>query len=138
MFFSENFGRSTESVELRYNIVLFKEIERFIYYRRQLGMWTVFWNLAGNILCFMPFGFFLPAITTQKIYKNVFSVTVCGFAFSLIIEMSQLFTRVGAFDVDDLLLNTVGGFLGCLLYHFCNFLRIKITDNLKRKKAEIN
>jgi glycopeptide antibiotics resistance protein len=32
------------------------------------------------------------------------------------VEVTQLVTRVGSFDVDDLLLNTIGGILGYLIY----------------------
>ncbi len=35
---------------------------------------------------------------------------------SLGVEVFQLLTRVGSFDVDDLLLNTIGGILGYVLF----------------------
>lgn len=43
------------------NLVPFKEIKRFIIYYRQIGINAVILNLAGNVVAFMPFGFFLPA-----------------------------------------------------------------------------
>ena len=39
-----------------------------------------------------------------------------SFELSLLVEVLQLVTKVGSFDVDDLLLNTVGGILGFLIY----------------------
>ena len=45
--------------DYHYNLVLFREIKRFIIYRDQLGTFAVFSNLFGNILIFMPFGYFL-------------------------------------------------------------------------------
>ena len=35
---------------------------------------------------------------------------------SLGVEVMQLLTKVGSFDVDDILLNTVGGVIGFLIY----------------------
>ena len=42
---------------------------------------------------------------------------------ALYAETVQLITRVGSFDVDDLILNTLGAFLGCLLFMVCNKIR---------------
>jgi glycopeptide antibiotics resistance protein len=39
-------------------------------------------------------------------------VTIVSFSFSLLIETGQLLMEVGAFDVDDLILNTLGGLIG--------------------------
>ena len=47
------------------------------------------------------------------------------FLLSLMIEITQLLTRVGSFDVDDLILNTSGGILGYLLFYIINKVRRK-------------
>lgn len=44
---------------------------------------------------------------------------------SLCIETTQLIFRVGSFDVDDLLLNTLGGALGYLAYSMVQLFRIR-------------
>ena len=112
LFFAENYGRVTGLEKYRYNLVPFKEIERFWKYRRELGIHS-FHNLAGNILGFMPAGFFIPIMWKDK---RGFFFTVCmTFQLSLQAEILQLIFRVGSFDVDDLLLNTFGGILGYLL-----------------------
>ena len=112
LFFAENYGRVTGLEKYRYNLVPFREIERFWKYRRELGIHS-FHNLAGNILGFMPAGFFIPIMWKDK---RGFFFTVCmTFQMSLHAEILQLIFRVGSFDVDDLLLNTFGGILGYLL-----------------------
>ena len=112
LFFAENYGRVTGLEKYRYNLVPFREIERFWKYRRELGIHS-FHNLAGNILGFMPAGFFIPIMWKDK---RGFFFTVCmTFQLSLQAEILQLIFRVGSFDVDDLLLNTFGGTLGYLL-----------------------
>ena len=112
LFFAENYGRVTGLEKYRYNLVPFREIERFWKYRRELGIHS-FHNLAGNILGFVPAGFFIPMLWKNK---RGFFFTICvTFQMSLLVEILQLIFRVGSFDVDDLILNTLGGMLGYLL-----------------------
>lgn len=68
-------------------------------------------NFLGNIIMFMPIGFFIPLLWNLSNKK----VIVTGFYFSLFIEICQLFLNRGT-DVDDLILNTIGIILGLLLY----------------------
>jgi len=71
-------------------------------------------NLAGNLLMFAPLGFYLPYFS-----KKPMGLLKClGFAAAIIVglEALQLFTRMGSFDIDDLLLNLLGvlvGFVVC-------------------------
>ena len=62
--FSDGFGRAPH-VEYAYNLVLFKEIKRFYIYRDIVGTEAFLLNTAGNVVCFMPFGFFLPIISPR-------------------------------------------------------------------------
>lgn len=73
--------------------------------------WSVY-NLLGNVVMFLPFGFF-PALLWRK--YTWWKALLTGFAVTACIECCQL--CVGrAFDVDDLLLNTLGAMLGYGLY----------------------
>jgi glycopeptide antibiotics resistance protein len=112
LFFAENYGRIFGQEIYRYNLVPFREIERFWKYRSELGIHS-FYNLAGNILIFMPAGFFIPVLWKQR-RGGIFTACVT-LGMSLLMEILQLILRVGSFDVDDLLLNTLGGILGYLL-----------------------
>lgn len=114
LFFSETYGRTMSERDYRYNLELFKEIKRFWTNSDVLGWKTVLLNVVGNILAFMPFGFLLPMVS--KIGKNFFGTLALSLCFSLVAEILQLVTRVGAFDVDDLFLNTIGGVIGFLGY----------------------
>lgn len=120
LFLAEWYGRTGTVEEYRYNLELFKEIRRFITYREQLGMFAVFANLFGNILIFVPYGFF---ISMAALRRGFFKTLFCSFGLSLCVEIVQLFTRVGSFDVDDILLNTIGGVLGYILFVICNAIR---------------
>ena len=104
-------GRTPEIREgYSYNLVLFKEIRRFIVYREILGFHAVMLNIVGNVAAFMPFGFILPEVWDQL--NRWYTIMFLGFLFSLCIEFAQLIGHVGSFDVDDLLLNTIGALLG--------------------------
>ena len=78
-----------------------------------------------NIFMTVPFGFFFKFFLNMKI-RNVIILT---FLFSLLIELAQLtglfFIYPGSyrlFDVDDLMMNTLGGFLGTVLANSVNDL----------------
>lgn len=48
--------------------------------------------------------------------RKFFSIFLGSFALSLTIETIQLVCKIGCFDVDDLLLNTIGGILGYVVF----------------------
>ncbi|WP_242841349.1 VanZ family protein [Lachnoclostridium phytofermentans] len=114
LFFSERYGRTDTSNGYRYNLVLFREIKRFFIYRREVGLEGFLVNMVGNVAAFMPFGFCLPMISLKR--RGFFSVLFWSFGLTLTIETIQLLYQIGSFDVDDLLLNTIGGVLGYICY----------------------
>lgn len=114
LFFSERYGRTDIKSDYHYNLKPFKEIKRFIKYRSQLG-WEIFIvNIFGNVLAFVPFGFFLPIVSSEN--RTFLKVALYSFEFSLCAELIQLSFQVGTFDVDDLIMNTAGGILGYLFF----------------------
>ena len=114
MFFSEDFGRTNPNRGYAYNLAPFKEIMRFITYYETLGMKAVVVNLAGNVIAFMPFGFFMPVVSRRS--RGPVRIIFLGFGFSLMLETIQLVFKVGSFDVDDLILNTLGAAIGFFCY----------------------
>lgn len=131
LFFAESTGRTFEGRSYHYNLELFKEIGRFIQYRHVLGVRAVALNLAGNVIAFVPFGFFLPILHFKC--RSLLYTTFFSFELSLVVETVQLVSKVGSFDVDDLLLNTIGGALGCLAFLCMN--RIRRTYETKEKEC---
>ena len=113
LFFSSTYGRTME-MGYRYNLKPFLEIRRGLENIDKVGYRYVIVNIAGNIAAFMPFGFLLPMIKERRIHTgHAFADT---FLLSLCAETIQLLSRTGAFDVDDLILNTAGGVLGYWCY----------------------
>jgi glycopeptide antibiotics resistance protein len=79
-------------------------------------------NIVGNAILLLPMGILLPLLWSK--FRKVGRVTLFAFLFSLSIETLQLlFILLGnigrTFDVDDILLNTLGGFIGVSLYSIC-------------------
>lgn len=79
-------------------------------------------NLWGNTLGFIPLGIFLPLLFTL-LRRPVHTIT-CVFLISLGFETFQLLSMLGIFDVDDLLLNTLGGAIGYLFFWLMHRLRV--------------
>lgn len=135
MFFAESLGRGgNPQAEYAYNLELFKEIKRFYMYREQLGWKAVALNLGGNVVGFMPFGFFLPIVSRRG--RHWYNTCLLGFFLSFCIEITQLVFKVGSFDVDDLLLNTIGGILGFLSYKIVQEVRIRRKRRARKSEAE--
>ena len=119
LIFSDWYGRSGVMDDYHYNLTPFREMKRFWEYREKLGVWSAI-NLVGNVLIFIPFGFFEPLASRSR---NFFGTVLDGFLVSLLVEMFQLISKVGRFDIDDLLLNTFGVIIGYLVFLMCNVMR---------------
>lgn len=121
LFFADRYGQTAFAQrEYHYNLVLFTEIRRFWIYREQLGFPAVAANLLGNVVGFMPFGMILPLISRNA--RGFFFITFSGFTLSLCVETTQLMTKLGSFDVDDLVLNTLGAAAGYLIFAVCHWI----------------
>lgn len=69
------------------------------------------YQIIGNILLFVPFGL-LVSMSGIIQRENQWKTIVYGFIFSLMIEVTQLVLRLGSFELDDLLNNTLGATIG--------------------------
>ena len=78
-----------------------------------------FYNLMGNIALFIPMGFLLPILFKKlRVFKKCVWIS---FIILLCIEILQLFTMRGSFDVDDIILNMLGILTCILIYHLPGF-----------------
>ena len=123
MFFSDDLGRQTPDRMRSYNLEPFSEIKRFWNMRHSYGWSIPLMNILGNIVIFIPFGFLVPASSKKKFMKNFFTVMALTLALSAGIEVIQYVTKVGAFDIDDIILNMAGGFIGYICYLFARMVQ---------------
>lgn len=90
------------------NYIPFKEIFRY-----DVGSTLFLKNIFGNIILFLPLGYFLAKYTKLEKPGIVFFMVLL---VSLSIEVTQkIIGRV--FDIDDIILNIIGGILGFLIYN---------------------
>lgn len=124
VFFAEAMGRTPQDGYV-YNLTPLKEIKRFMKYiwdNDALGR-AARLNIFGNIIAFIPFGIYLPYTSESKL--GFISTFLYTFSLSLTIELVQLITKVGSGDVDDIILNALGGVIGYILWYIYTKLRKK-------------
>ncbi len=86
-----------------------------------------------NILLFIPLGFLLPIIWPNT--NQLKLVVLSGVSFSLLVELSQLFTNRRT-DIDDILMNTLGTLLGYLLFNVLTRIAKKTFSSGNHLKFE--
>jgi len=105
------------------NFVPFREILRYDY-----GTLSFYKQVFGNILLFVPLGYF--ATSYCKI-KNLGVITIVSLLSSSVIEVVQHF--IGrSFDIDDIILNVVGGIVGFLLYTGLNAIKNHLPSFMQK------
>ena len=99
------------------NFVPFKEIFRYSF-----GSHKFIRNVLGNIILFIPFGF-LSSYLLKNRHLSV--VTILTLIASGTIETVQYYIgRV--FDIDDIILNLIGGIVGFLIFIGLDAIRNKV------------
>ena len=104
------------------NFVPFHEIFRY-----EFGSRVFIHNIIGNIILFIPFGYFVSHIMqTRKPYVTIIITIIT----SLTIEFTQL--KIGrTFDVDDIILNIIGGTIGYLIFLMIDLFESKLPSIFK-------
>lgn len=105
----------------RINARLFREYLPLL--RRGRWMRSVY-LFGGNIFCFIPFGMYLQGRTGWRLC----AVAALGLLLSLLIETLQYVLGTGVSELDDLILNTLGTFIGALC--------VRLWMKRQRKKPE--
>ena len=106
--------------DINYNLIPFRSISSQL---ERITQWWALKNLLGNIIPFIPFGFLLP-ITYPK-FNSAIRVLAIGFVSIVLIEIFQFFTKIGSFDVDDIILNMIGIVCGYLMFLVIHRIFIK-------------
>lgn len=104
------------------NFIPFREILRY-----NMGSRLFIKNVIGNMFLFLPYGLFTSLyLKNEKPYLTLFLTLLTSCA----IETVQLIIgRV--FDIDDIILNVLGGFLGYLIYYVIKRIWNKLPEALK-------
>ena len=117
LFLSRNgrfqYSSFAEYIKYSVNLIPFKTVWEYVLEYIARGPWVLsiaIRNIAGNFILFFPMGMFLPCLfpKTRKFGRTA----LIAFCTILCVELTQLFLRLGIFDVDDLILNISGWLLG--------------------------
>ena len=123
MFLLFELVTSTDFESYSNNFVPFKEILRYKYTSN-----LFYKNVLGNMLLFVPFGYFVNNILKNKRLMVNILVTLIT---SLSIEIIQM--NIGrSFDIDDIILNVCGGIIGYIIYKFKEKIKSITPEVLKK------
>lgn len=104
------------------NYIPFKEIFRY-----EVGSSLFVKNIIGNVLLFLPYGYFASEYIKSK---KAWPICLLTTLVTITIEFVQL--NIGrTFDIDDVILNTLGGLLGYLLYRLIEKVKVKLPKVFK-------
>ncbi|UZW15134.1 VanZ family protein [Clostridium pasteurianum] len=97
------------------NLIPFHSIMEYISDSSRNIKTFAFGNVVGNIVIFIPFGIYLPLFKNDKrVIANLLFILIV----SLSVEIIQGILGIGASDIDDIILNCLGGLIGILGYKF--------------------
>lgn len=77
------------------------------------GNGKLLFDIIGNILMLLPLGILLPLCFRKPDTPK--KIALIGFIVSLLIEVTQLITTRGYFEIDDLFHNTLGALIGAFI-----------------------
>lgn len=131
--FAWNYGASLGPVGpggRNYNIVPLRSIYRIAVFSPTL--FDPIKILIGNIVLFIPFGFLAP-IAMKRLRKSILRTTLLAMLLSILIELSQFLFTYRVSNIDDVILNTLGAFIGAILIKIIFFMKSKIyVFNIKK------
>lgn len=95
------------------NLIPFETI--YFYLSKQSNFLISIYNIGANIILFLPFGLYYRYLKRNSTIRQLLVIAICSIST---IEAVQFITRRGSLDIDDLILNTSGLFIGYILSPF--------------------
>lgn len=90
---------------------------RFLFFGSSITRMRLIIFAALNLLYFIPYGFLLGFMTNKMKSAVSMYISLCiSFITSFSLEFLQYISKRGHFETEDIILNTLGGFLGCIIY----------------------
>lgn len=90
----------------------------------------VYSQMVLNVVLFLPFGLSMPFCVKDRVKHPALVTIVTALLLSVIVEILQYVFSCGYSEIDDVMLNVFGAFLGMLSYVFADILK---RERVKRK-----
>lgn len=114
------------------NFIPFKSVIFYLnaFVNDSLNKSIIYTNLLGNIVAFMPMGFFLPVLF--KKLRKLKNFLIAMLIILVGVELIQLFTGAGECDIDDVILNLFGAIIafGCTSAIFPKLINLCYSTNM--------
>ncbi len=107
MIYTALIDRTVTEGEANYCLIPF-----YSYYQYFNGNKDIMQQSIMNIAFFYPFGFLLSCLDIELIKKRKWLIVIFAMLFSLCVEIMQYIFRLGYAEIDDVIHNTLGAFIG--------------------------
>ncbi len=87
-------------------------------------------HATENLMLFVPFGILIPLL--WKVFRKAYRLAGLACMASILIELTQLITHRGFFELDDILLNTLGALIGYAFFYFLS-LPFSLSSSPRRE-----
>ncbi|WP_078554211.1 VanZ family protein [Bacillus alkalicellulosilyticus] len=109
-----------------YNLIPFRSIYRISVFSKDIM--DPIRILIGNIVLFVPFGLLLP-LASKKLSQSIVKVSLLAMVFSITIEASQFLFTYRVSNIDDVILNTVGAWIGA--FFLVKVMKKRVSVSIK-------
>lgn len=137
VFLCKAFGRDNAEI-IRYQSVNwqpFNTIKHYIRIIPYVDINIILTNLLGNIVVFIPLGYLLPSLS--MFFRNWLKIIIVSCILSMVIEVTQGYLQIGVLDVDDVILNVLGGLSGYIIFILLKHISIR-RQSLAQNRRETN
>jgi glycopeptide antibiotics resistance protein len=105
-----------------YNLIPLVTISKY-FLAEQMSLLRRVGNILGNVYLFVPIGLLLPLVCRRA--NNIWKILFISLILSIFFEAAQYALASGSADIDDVILNTLGGISGLLIFRLIRMLTKK-------------
>jgi glycopeptide antibiotics resistance protein len=109
-----NYLTTSRAIERGINIIPFSSIKQL--FNSGYGLRFALYNITGNFLMLVPLSIIIPLLF--DVFKKWYKFCAIVLFFSIIIELLQYLFNIGSFDIDDIILNVLGGVVFYFLFNY--------------------
>ncbi len=106
-----------------FNLIPFREILRYDFGSNLFNL-----NIVGNVIVFLPLGFYIGYYAKSK---KILNTIIAALLISLSVETVQYFIE-RTFDIDDIILNVLGAFVGYIIFIVLNGFKNTLPNFLQK------